>query len=491
MTKSFRYHILAAFISFICGINPAEATIKFDVSKGVGKVTTTVSGWGETAKKQMEQSATLQTLISYGKGAVETAKKLKSIKDSVDNAMAAADNLAAEAQSAVADAVSEAQNAVGEVAGDALSQTGDALSQTGDAQELLELKAEKMELESQRDDAIAAAQDEINGKISLAQENISKLQSMMEQEPDKKSEYEAQIASYQNQISKYNEELQTVSDTVTSQYQSQITAVDEQITALRDEAVAKAGEAAAGKIKSVFGGGNEEDAAAMNEMIKNNFLAEDDALTIENISKIKAYRKLISVKDTVDAFNYAWQIKKSRYNDNENAEEVQAEVPQMDGSSASLGMDIQLKVENINALLEYTRMMMHEMKMVTANELSNLNSWKLNRYDKDVTEFNLDDYIFKKETTKDKIVDVLKDVKEKGVKGAIEDAVNDAAGNKTDSSSPQTTDDPLESVRSELRQVRSKSGKYEGVDEAGPQEYDPINVSEELKNVRIKAGTWE
>ena len=478
MTKSFRYHILAAFISFICGINPAEATIKFDVSKGVGKVTTTVSGWGETAKKQMEQSSTLQTLISYGKGAVETAKKLKSIKDSVDNAMAAADNLAAEAQSAVADAVSEAQNAVGEVAGDALSQTGDALSQTGDAQELLELKAEKMELESQRDDAIAAAQDEINGKISLAQENISKLQSMMEQEPD-------------NQISKYNEELQTVSDTVTSQYQSQITAVDEQITALRDEAVAKAGEAAAGKIKSVFGGGNEEDAAAMNEMIKNNFLAEDDALTIENISKIKAYRKLTSVKDTVDAFNYAWQIKKSRYNDNENAEEVQAEVPQMDGSSASLGMDIQLKVENINALLEYTRMMMHEMKMVTANELSNLNSWKLNRYDKDVTEFNLDDYIFKKETTKDKIVDALKNVKEKGVKGAIEDAVNDATGNQTASSAPQTTDDPLESVRSELRQVRSKSGKYEGVDEAGKKKKKKKKVTEEQKNIRNKGENWK
>ena len=58
----------------------------------------------------------------------------------------------------------------------------------------------------------------------------------------------------------------------------------------------------------------------------------------------------------------------------------------MDGASSSLGMDIQLKVENIKSLLEYTRMMVNDMKKITAVELSSLsNNWKLNRYDKDVT----------------------------------------------------------------------------------------------------------
>lgn len=477
MMKTLHY-IFAATLALGCFIRPAEATLKFDVSKGVGKVTTTVSGWMEVAKKQMEQSATLQTMIAYGKGAVETAKKMKELQGAVGDMAAEAQSVVDESSGLVSGAISDAQNAVG-------GAVGDAMSKTGDAQELLELKAQKMSLESERDDAIAAAQEEINGKISLAQENIGKLQAMAAQEPDRKTEYEAQIATYQNQISQYNEELQTTSDTVTGQYQSRIAAVDEQITALRDEAIAKAGEATADKLKSVFGGGDEEDAAAMNEMIKNNFLEKDDELTIENITPRQVFRKLTALKDTVAAFNNAWKVKKSRYENDEKTEEIQAEVEQMDGASSSLGMDIQLKVENIKSLLEYTRMMVNDLKMVTAHELNDLNSWKLNRYDKDVTEFNLDDYIYEKESVKDKALDIIKSVKENGVKGTAENMLNDAVDNKQDSaSSPATISDPLEAVRSELRQVRSKSGHYEGVDTAGPADSAPVNVTEELRRAR-------
>lgn len=477
MMKPLRY-MLAVTLVLACFIRSAEAMLKFDVSKGVGKVTTTVSGWMEVAKKQMEQSATLQTMIAYGNGAVETAKKMKELQGAVGDVAAEAQSVVDDSAGLVGSAVSDAQNAVNGV-------VGDAMSQTGDAQKLLELKAQKMALESERDDAIASAQEEINGKISLAQENIGKLQSMAVQEPDRKTEYEAQIAVYQNQISQYNEKLQTTSDTVTGQYQSQIAAVDEQMTALRDEAISKVGTAAEDKLNSVLGGGNEEDAAAMSEMIKNNFLEKDDELTIENITPRQVYRKLTALKDTVAAFNNAWKVKKSRYENDEKTEKIQAEVEQMDGASSSMGMDIQLKVENIKSLLEYTRMMVNDLKMVTANELNDLNSWKLNRYDKDVTEFNLDDYIYEKETVKEKALDVLNSVNENGIKGTAENMLNDAVDNGQDSASASaTTSDPLEAVRSELRQVRSKSGHYEGVDTAGPTDSAPVNVTEELRRAR-------
>ena len=165
MMKTLHY-IFAATLALGCFIRPAEATLKFDVSKGVGKVTTTVSGWMEVAKKQMEQSATLQTMIAYGKGAVETAKKMKELQGAVGDMAAEAQSVVDESTGLVDGAISDAQNAVG-------GAVGDAMSQTGDAQELLELKAQKMALESERDDAITAAQEEINGKISLAQEILA------------------------------------------------------------------------------------------------------------------------------------------------------------------------------------------------------------------------------------------------------------------------------------------------------------------------------
>ena len=478
MIKSFRI-ILSVFICLCLFAPSASAQIKFDVSKSVGKVTTTVSGWLEVAKKQMEQSATLQTMIAMGKGAVETAKKLKTLQTAVGTAVSETQSLADSTTGMVNDAVSGVQDVAGGAA-------GDLMSQTGDSQKLFELKAQQMALESQRDEAIAAAQDELNGKIALAEENIAKLQNMISWEPDKKLEYESQIAYYQGEIENYQKELNTVSDTITSQYQPQISAVESQITAFRNEALAKAGDAAAEKLGSFLNGGDGEAAAAMNEMVENNFLKKDDEETVENITPRKIYRKTTAYKDTVDAFNNAWKVKKVRYENSERAEEIQQEVPQMEGSSSALGMDIQLKVENINTLLEYTRMMVHDLKMRTANELNNMPGfWKLNRYDKDVTEFNLDDYIFEEESKAKKLLDLAKDVKDKGIKGAAEDMLNDATGNNnTNASGTQTTDDPLEAVKSELRKARSKSGKYEGVDEAGVQDITPVNVNEELSRAR-------
>ena len=104
---------------------------------------------------------------------------MKELQGAVGDMAAEAQSVVDESTGLVDGAISDAQNAVG-------GAVGDAMSQTGDAQELLELKAQKMALESERDDAIAAAQEEINGKISLAQENIGKLQAMAAQEPDRK-----------------------------------------------------------------------------------------------------------------------------------------------------------------------------------------------------------------------------------------------------------------------------------------------------------------
>lgn len=477
--------LLALSLSLI--VRPASATLKADISKGAGKVTTTVSGWMETAKKQMDQSATLQTMIAMGKGAAETAKKMKQLADQTKGAVTGAINsataVADEAKGSIGDVTSGVQNVAGGVVGDTV---GGVVSKTGDAQKLLGLKQEKMSLEGEQSDAIAAAQEEINAKIKLATDNISKLQVMAFQEPDKADEYESQIAVLKNQISQYNEDLKKVETDIKAQYQSKIAAVDSELTDLRNEAASQAGDAAAKKLKSLMGD-KDEDAQTMNEMIKNNFLAEDEEETNENILRIQTYRRLTSAKDTVKAFNNAWRVKKTRYANDEKAEEVQGNVAQMEGSTSSLLMDVQLKVENINSLLEYTRMMVNDMKMQTANELSELTEWKLSRYDKPVTEFNLDDYAFDKKSAKQKLLDLAKGVKENGLEGTVKNAVEENTPTQTGTSTATTntaTSDPLEAVRAELRRARAGSGNYEGVDTAGPTDSAPVNVDEELAHAR-------
>ena len=318
MRKFFNIINIVFFCLLISAQQASAQAIKFDISKSLGKITTTVSGWLETAKKQMDQAATLQTMIAYGKGAVETAKKIKELEGGIGAAISETEALAEGSIGSVNGGLQSIQS-------EASSIGSKSPSQMEDAQKLLELKAQKTMLESERDEAIAAAQDEVNGKKALAEENIAKLQDMISWEPDKKLEYESQIAYYQGEITNYEKELDKTTGTIQQQYQSEISAIDKQISELREKAASEAGKAAEEKLGSVLGGGDEETTAAMNEMIKNNFLAADEEETVENITPRKVYRKLTAAKDTVAAFNNAWRVKKSRYENDKKALEKLAE----------------------------------------------------------------------------------------------------------------------------------------------------------------------
>ena len=482
MRKFFNIINIVFFCLLISAQQASAQAIKFDISKSLGKITTTVSGWLETAKKQMDQAATLQTMIAYGKGAVETAKKIKELEGGIGAAISETEALAEGSIGSVNGGLQSIQS-------EASSIGSKSPSQMEDAQKLLELKAQKTMLESERDEAIAAAQDEVNGKKALAEENIAKLQDMISWEPDKKLEYESQIAYYQGEITNYEKELDKTTSTIQQQYQSEISAIDKQISELRDKAVSEAGKAAEEKLGSVLGGGDEETTAAMNEMIKNNFLAADEEEIVENITPRKVYRKLTAAKDTVAAFNNAWRVKKSRYENDKKAQKLQEEVSQMEGSSSALGMNTKIKVENINALLEYARMMVQDLKMRTANDINNLtNNWKLNRYDKDVTEFNLDDYIFDGKSKSEAVIELAESVKEKGIEQTASEYLNgDEEEEDTGTDDNNSGEEALSAVRSELKGARAGSGNYEGVDESGVQDITPVNVNEELNEARSKA----
>lgn len=81
-----RYFAIAAFSVFLMSC-PAQAAIKFDVAATAGKITETVSGWLETARKKMDESETLQTLIAYGKGAKEAMEAVKELQEDVEGAI--------------------------------------------------------------------------------------------------------------------------------------------------------------------------------------------------------------------------------------------------------------------------------------------------------------------------------------------------------------------------------------------------------------------
>ena len=395
---------IAAFSVFLMSC-PAQAAIKFDVAATAGKITETVSGWLETAKKKMDESETLQTLIAYGKGAKEAMEAVKGLQEDVEGAIDETKQAVNDAKNSVTAVADEAAASVGELS-DEVASTGGVIgkvnAQIQGAQQLLALKEEKAQIESQMEEDIAAAAEEINAKIKLADDNIAKLREMMVSEPDNKDNYDAQIASYQKQKSDYQNELSAKEREIRQSGQERLASVNSQIETLRNETASKAVSAAKDKIGGLLKQ-DEETAAAINAVIQSNFLAEDEPETSENVARIKAYRNYMALRDTVDALYKAVQIKKTRYQDDNNADQLADKGRQLESATAAISMDTKLKIENMKSLVAYTELLLQDMKMRTASELAQISVYKLKDYSRDPTQFSLDDYTFSKDDIKQSI----------------------------------------------------------------------------------------
>ena len=396
---------IAAFSVFLMSC-PAQAAIKFDVAATAGKITETVSGWLETAKKKMDESETLQTLIAYGKGAKEAMEAVKGLQEDVEGAIDETKQAVNDAKNSVTAVADEAAASVSELSDEVASTGGGVIgkvnAQTQGAQQLLVLKEEKAQIESQMEEDIAAAAEEINAKIKLADDNIAKLREMMVSDPDNKDNYDAQIASYQKQKSDYQNELSAKEREIRQTGQERLASVNSQIETLRNETASKAVSAAKDKIGGLLKL-DEETAAAINAVIQSNFLAEDEPETSENVARIKAYRNYMALRDTVDALYKAVQIKKTRYQDDDNADQLADKGGQLESATAAISMDTKLKIENMKSLVAYTELLLQDMKMRTASELAQISVYKLKDYSRDPTQFSLDDYTFSKDDIKQSI----------------------------------------------------------------------------------------
>jgi len=436
------YTLIAAFFLSVFGAFSSQAQIKFDVSRGANKTMETASGYAEEAQKLMEESTFIQTVVAYGKGAMEVAKMLKEnideVKGMIDDAKGTVNSLKETATSAVSDLNQEVGNLQGDLTGAVGSATG-GLSETASAaaektrmaKELASLKNEKSSIESEYNTAAAARKTELEGQIKSYQENNDAYQKMIAEDPSQKEELETKIAANNQAINSLREQYEAQEAEEKEAMSVRLAEVDAKIQSLRDQvteqSLSLANEGVTSMAKSLFGGNNQS-AAELNQTIANNFIPEDEPETAASIGRVRKYRNKVMANDISAAMSTAMNIRASRGQNNEKADDLFEKVPAMDGSTAAVAMDTQIKVENMKAILLYTKLMLAEMKMRTAMDLAKLNVYKLRNPGKDVTQFNLDDYKYKKPSkinkesiskavTKGK--SVFGDIKDSGVLGML------------------------------------------------------------------------
>ena len=409
-------HILPLALFFAVAGGEASATIKFDVSHTANKAQETVSEWAKQAQTAFEESTTIQTMIAYGKGVAEMAKWVKeqkalvdqTISDTVgavnsvkDTATSTVSDIQGEVTGTVGDVTGAAGESVAGVAGGAAGAVSAAASKTKSAQELLQLKNERSSLESEYEAAAAARKTEFEGQIKSYQDNNAR-----------KEELETKIISNNETIRFLQEQFDKREAEEKAKSDALIAEVDAKIQNLRDVAAADSmglATEAAGAFKSLFG--NKQSAAELNKTIANNFIPENEDITSASIKKVRKYRNKTAANDVLTAYATALQVRINRYEKNEDAQETADSATMMDGATAAIAMDTQLKVKNMETLLVYTQMLIADMKMRSAMDLAKLTVYKLRDPSKDVTQFNLDDYKYKKPSkiNKENILNLAKE----------------------------------------------------------------------------------
>ena len=372
---------------------------KIDIGASTSKAVSTVTGFLEAAKKKMDESVALQTVIIYGKGAVETAKQVQEVKQKAEERI---DDFKEDPLSAGLDLAKEdplsagldlADEVVANIDDEKLNSLTEKISaKTSDSQELLDLNRQKEKLEQELNEKLAAEQAAADGKIQVLEQNNTNLAKQMETDAVNKDKYQQQIDENNKKIAELKAQSALTQQTLNSEGQVDINKLASSISNLEAKAQAavqaqkdKVAAALQQKIDSFDSQGSLE------ETTEKNFLSENDPETSQSIVEQKAYRTYVAGQDTLDTFAQAVIVQSGLNDDNILTQKIADRAGAVDGSIAAINIDAQVKSQNAQAIGKLIEIMIADLKLQTSSELASSEYYTIQN-DDDIATFTLDKY---------------------------------------------------------------------------------------------------
>ncbi len=147
-------------------------------------------------------------------------------------------------------------------------------------------------------------------------------------------------------------------------------------------------------IKGLLGVDLTNPTASLTQAVQLNYLDKDKPETAENIDEIRRNRYIERRDAYLSTYADAVMLKYRIGNDIDVVEFFANNTDSMDTVSGVIGADTDIKIKTIEALMQYAEILVAELRMDTATEFANLNTYKVKNPDKDITNFNLDDYLY-------------------------------------------------------------------------------------------------
>ena len=124
------------------------------------------------------------------------------------------------------------------------------------------------------------------------------------------------------------------------------------------------------------------------------FIKDNEKETPAKTEAVRVNRLLERRKSIVQVYQDAIELRHDIRNVDEDLEDQAYATTIYDTTGGAVGGDAEVRIRRMEALRRYARLLVADLKMKTANEVSLLTFTKLKKPQKTITEFNLDDYIF-------------------------------------------------------------------------------------------------
>ena len=147
-------------------------------------------------------------------------------------------------------------------------------------------------------------------------------------------------------------------------------------------------------LKSWLGVDLTSPASAQNQAMQLNFLDKNTPESAEAIDEIRRNRMIERRDAYLSTYADAVMLKLRIGKDLDIIEHFAKNTDSMDSISGVIGADTDIKIKTIEALMQYAELIVSELRRQTATEFANLTTYKVKNPDKEITNFNFDDYMY-------------------------------------------------------------------------------------------------
>ncbi len=321
---------------------------KLDITVVINEVTTYITSITQNVGKVVQKGSLSQNIISTGKGAVEGADFM--------NVMGGSEESFEENELAAK------------------------------TDEIREAEVKKTQKAKESADEIEKLTQEANAKIAEIDENQIVLRQQIKDDPQNARKYQRQISKNEKEKTKITKDLVKDIEKIEDDTKEQMDGLNAQISGAKNSI--------SNFVTSITSFDSNYDSTEDLQTTVETMFPPDDAVITTKMGEVyKAQYASYHFADLEKALHRITVIKSGIEESNEKAKEKVEASDSMEGQVSSFALATQIKADNMQALINFTELLLQRFQVMISKDLANSVFAKTNNAQA-TADFNLDNYIF-------------------------------------------------------------------------------------------------